>query len=278
MRKRPPHIEFRQQRFDVPTRPHPRRVAHLQVKTTTTKDSGEVEFPVEEAVLLGNLLSFLQPRSLRNKRRDVSDGSGVDPVIELSIAQSVPVDVLIEHGLAAPARSSCAPAVFKGRAQQLFKCLEPFIDRGRLHICFCQRPEPQSTPGIHYTAQTLVRAIRILQGLFNLRASNSRSGQCFFPAPQRYRPPHFFFGNKQPVQREFPQCVDPLGQCLQPLHVRFCQLLPGGVPPRTQGFCRFGRKLLTFCGIGRSAPAGTGQQELVHGSRHAGVIHRHPGG
>ena len=50
-------------------RPHPRRVTDLQVEAAAGEDRGEVEVPVEEALLLGDPLAHHQPRMLARAPR-----------------------------------------------------------------------------------------------------------------------------------------------------------------------------------------------------------------
>ena len=57
VREYPPGVELAEQRGDVQVRAYPRRVPHLQVEPTTVEGSGEVEFPVEEALLLSDLVA-----------------------------------------------------------------------------------------------------------------------------------------------------------------------------------------------------------------------------
>src|SRR5699024_4982510 len=61
-RQLPPGIAFGEKRFDVPAGTHPRRVSELEIEAIAFKDCGEVELPVEEALLLGNRFGDVQPR------------------------------------------------------------------------------------------------------------------------------------------------------------------------------------------------------------------------
>src|SRR5699024_4970919 len=61
VRQLPPGIAFCKKSFDVPTGTHPRRVSELKVEPAVGKDRGEVEIPVEEALLFGDSLGHPQP-------------------------------------------------------------------------------------------------------------------------------------------------------------------------------------------------------------------------
>src|SRR5699024_8071279 len=62
VRQLPPGIAFGEKRFDVAAGTHPRRVSELESEAIAFKDCGEVELPVEEALLLGNRFGDVQPR------------------------------------------------------------------------------------------------------------------------------------------------------------------------------------------------------------------------
>ena len=60
----PPGIAFCKKSFDVPTGTHPRRVSELKVEPSSFEHRGEVEIPMEEALLFGDRFSDPQPRVL----------------------------------------------------------------------------------------------------------------------------------------------------------------------------------------------------------------------
>ena len=64
MRQLPPGVTFCKQRIHIDGWPHPRRVSELQVETAAIEHRRKIKVPVEEALLLRNLLSDFQPRVL----------------------------------------------------------------------------------------------------------------------------------------------------------------------------------------------------------------------
>ena len=70
VRQPEPRVVLGQHEVVVPVRPHPRRVADLQVEPAPLREHRrEVELPVEEALLLGDPLADPQPRVRRRAPR-----------------------------------------------------------------------------------------------------------------------------------------------------------------------------------------------------------------
>ena len=85
----PPWVSFCEKGFDVRTRADPWRVADLKVEATPCEDGGEVESPVEEALLIGHALSGNKPGVLRCDPVDIR-GEREGQVIALGLIEFVP--------------------------------------------------------------------------------------------------------------------------------------------------------------------------------------------
>src|SRR5699024_5786998 len=97
----PPWVELAQERGDVERRPHPRRVPDLQVEAAEVEGCGEVELPVEEPLLPGDLGAALQPRSLLDELRGVHGAAHTEH--HLDRVELLPVPGAADGALPLPA-------------------------------------------------------------------------------------------------------------------------------------------------------------------------------
>src|SRR5699024_4612101 len=92
----PPGIALGQQRIHIDDRPHPRRVSELEVEAAALKHCGEVEIPVEEALLFGDPLCHLQPGMCLENRLDPGGSTRKRPLAGLELVKFCPI-IDVEH-------------------------------------------------------------------------------------------------------------------------------------------------------------------------------------
>src|SRR5699024_11215572 len=135
-------------------------------------------------------------------------------------------------------------------AEQLFAGVDPLLDAWRFHLGFGQGPEPQRTPCIHDTSQTLIGPVRVGEFRLDLRTSHRRPRSRFLEAPHTDGPPRLCLGDAQSLQPDLPELVNLLRESDEPtyLPVRLgiAELGAHGLAPCLErGHCLRG-KLLPF--------------------------------
>ena len=177
----PPRVSLGKQGIHVCLWPHPRRVAELQVEAAACEDRCEVEFPVEESLLAGDL------SQTRSQGWPSSTSSTSLPRRSQRLRSSAYVQVLPVGGLVSAASCpgcSCAPRARRPRS--CLACLDPLVEGGRARAAsVCERPEPERGPGVHDPPEALVRAVRLAQGLLDLLTGDSLRVAWILLAPQR---------------------------------------------------------------------------------------------
>src|SRR5699024_5788523 len=151
------------------------------------------------------------------------------------------------------------PRFFGRLAKQLLAGVDPIFDAGRSDLGFGQRPEPQCTPSIHDSPQTLIRPIWVLQFRFDLRPRHRRPWSRLLKTPHADGPSGLGLGYRQTLERNLPEHIGLLRQPDDstdlPSLLRIAELRPRGLAPPLESGNGFWGKLLAFFGIGSGSPA-----------------------
>ena len=221
------------------------------------KDGGEVELPVEEALLGSDLLADAEPRVLREDEVD-GHGAGESEVERLVVAELVPAGAGGE-GLVAPSvlRLSLMSS------EEHLEGVDPLGEGGRLDAFLREGPEPQGAPGVHDPAQPLVGATLVGECLLDLLALHCAAGPHGVGSPDGDAAPDLGLGDAQALQGDLPERLDPAREVDEDVDLALAGLgVDRGAPGLQGGEC-LRRELLGLLRVDRRPPPGGGQHEVV---------------
>src|SRR5699024_9812110 len=191
----------------VPIWTHPRRVSYLEVEAASLEHCGEIEVPVEEALLFGDSLGHPQPGMCIENRLDPGRCTSESPLVGLVLVEFCPV-VHIRHRRLVRFAGKLLSSRFVGRfAKQLLAGVDPFLDIRGCDLSFGKWPEPQCTPSIHHPAQTLIRPIRVCELGFDFCPSHCRPWSRLLETPHADGPPGLGLSDGQTLERDLPEHV-----------------------------------------------------------------------
>ena len=261
----PPRVALGEQGVGVGTGPHPRRVPHLQVEPAAGEHGCEGQLPVEEPLLVGELLARAQPRVVPDDLVHRC-GGGEAEVDGLVVPDLFPGGPRAEPFLALPDPPLAARGLAVVAAEQGLQCGDPLgkVRRGDPLLLpvdlvggegVGEGPEPQGGPGVHDELEPTVRAIESGQLGLDLLALHGAADRQVVRAPDGDGAADLLLGDLQPPQGDLPERLDPVSEVDQGAHLLLGGLDQGGLPPGLEPVQCLGGEFLGLLRIDRGAPA-----------------------